>query len=418
MICRFLLDPERLSHILFIWEEMGKVGLFVVSGIFVITENAPHQHKRGVMGTMNIVKPTLLLNTDRAMSNIKRMADKAKHSGVRFRPHFKTHQSAVIGEWFRAHGVNAITVSSVSMAEYFANQGWQDITIAFPVNVREIDVMNTLAERITLHLLVESEISVRFLNRHLSQQVHGWIKVDTGYHRTGLSWEKPEEIAALARIILQSDSINLHGLLTHAGQTYSARSSARVQELYQESVTRLKAVQQYIQRQENVPIELSVGDTPGCRVVERFSEVDEVRPGNFIFYDVMQLTTGACHEEELALAVACPVVAKHEKRHEIVIYGGAIHLSKESLRVPGQEQPVYGYVALPEDKGWGPSIPETYVAGLSQEHGMIRANKSFFERIQVGDIVIVLPVHSCLTANLLRKYRTFDGKVIELADLT
>lgn len=25
--------------------------------------------------------------------------------------HFKTHQSAAIGEWFRADGVNAITVS-------------------------------------------------------------------------------------------------------------------------------------------------------------------------------------------------------------------------------------------------------------------------------------------------------------------
>ena len=68
---------------------------------------------------MKIIKPTLLLNQERALRNIERMAQKAKQSGVCFRPHFKTHQSAVIGEWFKAFGINKITVSSIDMAEYF-----------------------------------------------------------------------------------------------------------------------------------------------------------------------------------------------------------------------------------------------------------------------------------------------------------
>ena len=84
-----------------------------------------------------ITRPTLLLDVVRARRNIARMADKARRNGVRFRPHFKTHQSAAIGAWFRAEGVACITVSSVTMARYFADQGWQDITIVFPVNVRE-----------------------------------------------------------------------------------------------------------------------------------------------------------------------------------------------------------------------------------------------------------------------------------------
>jgi D-serine deaminase-like pyridoxal phosphate-dependent protein len=82
-----------------------------------------------------IQKPTLLLSRQRAMANIEKMAQKALHSGVRFRPHFKTHQSAQVGEWFREFGVEAITVSSVEMALYFAQHGWRDITIAFPVNL-------------------------------------------------------------------------------------------------------------------------------------------------------------------------------------------------------------------------------------------------------------------------------------------
>ncbi len=110
----------------------------------------------------NLVKPTLLLNKSRVLRNIEIMINKAARSEVRFRPHFKTHQSAAIGAWFQERGVAAITVSSVDMARYFANHGWQDITIAFPVNMREIDKINALAETITLHLLVEAEESVHF----------------------------------------------------------------------------------------------------------------------------------------------------------------------------------------------------------------------------------------------------------------
>ncbi|KPK99745.1 MAG: hypothetical protein AMJ91_06575, partial [candidate division Zixibacteria bacterium SM23_73_3] len=67
-----------------------------------------------------IVKPTLLLDKKRVMKNIEKMARKAKAAGVRFRSHFKTHQSGEIGNWFRDVGVEAITVSSLDMAQYFA----------------------------------------------------------------------------------------------------------------------------------------------------------------------------------------------------------------------------------------------------------------------------------------------------------
>ena len=81
--------------------------------------------------------PTLLIHKEKAERNIRRMADKAKRSCVIIRPHFKTHQSVEVGELFRQQGINQITVSSVSMAQFFATHGWDDITLAFPVNLRE-----------------------------------------------------------------------------------------------------------------------------------------------------------------------------------------------------------------------------------------------------------------------------------------
>ncbi|MCP5099227.1 MAG: amidophosphoribosyltransferase, partial [Chloroflexi bacterium] len=49
------------------------------------------------------------------------------------------------------------------------------------------------------------------------------------------------------------------------------------------------------------------------------------------------------------------------------------------------------------------------------EHGLIRATPDLISNLQVGDLLYVLPIHSCLTANLLKCYLTLDGEWIEMA---
>jgi D-serine deaminase-like pyridoxal phosphate-dependent protein len=77
---------------------------------------------------------------------------------------------------------------------------------------------------------------------------------------------------------------------------------------------------------------------------------------------------------------------------------------------------MYGAVALPATTGWGACLPGAYLARLSQEHGVIRADESLVNRLKVGDIVMILPVHSCLTANLMKKYQTLAGDLIPLGE--
>ena len=102
---------------------------------------------------MKITKPTLLLDEYKCKKNIQNMFSRAKLHNIEFRPHFKTHQSLEIGQWFKEVGVNKITISSLEMATYFASK-WNDITVAFPVNILEIDTINSLAEKIILNVLI------------------------------------------------------------------------------------------------------------------------------------------------------------------------------------------------------------------------------------------------------------------------
>ena len=167
-------------------------------------------------------------------------------------------------------------------------------------------------------------------------------------------------------------------------------------------------------------LKLSVGDTPACSVLDDFTGVDELRPGNFVFYDLMQLRGGACTVDDVAVAVACPVVGIHPERNELVLYGGAIHLAKDHLVRP-DGSPDFGAVALLTDQGWGAPLAGAWLRSLSQEHGILRATPETFAAVfgglQVGDLVAVIPVHSCLTADLLKRYLTLDGEWIEMMPL-
>ena len=58
------------------------------------------------MNKIILRRPTLLLDPIKCQKNIHRMVEKASNEHLKLRPHFKTHQSAQIGEWIRAEGIN------------------------------------------------------------------------------------------------------------------------------------------------------------------------------------------------------------------------------------------------------------------------------------------------------------------------
>lgn len=357
-----------------------------------------------------INEPTLILDAYKTRRNIWKMTQKVKAAGIRFRPHFKTHQSATIGEWFREEGVDCITVSSIEMAQYFANHGWKDITIAFPVNLRQIPALDALAEQVRLGLLVENREAIQALSQGLHHPVNVWIKIDTGSQRTGLPWDQPVRILPLLTEISRNPKLKLQGLLTHSGNTYGGLQPAQVVENFRAGVDRLNWLRSQIPNQGSTDLQISVGDTPGCTLCQDFSAIDELRPGNFVFYDAMQAEWGVCDWHDVAVVVACPVVAIHPERNTLVLYGGAIHLSKDYYEVNGER--CYGRIGLPADGGWSDPLVGARLVSLSQEHGIARLSPEHLERIKVGDLVFVYPAHSCLTVSALGRYTNLFGEQV------
>jgi D-serine deaminase-like pyridoxal phosphate-dependent protein len=354
-------------------------------------------------------KPALVLDEDRARRNISRMASRARRFGVRFRPHFKTHQSREVGRIFREFGVEAITVSSVDMASYFVEDGWTDVLIAFPLNILEAAEIGRLAARCRLGLLVESAEGLPALARAVRAPVDVWIKINVGANRAGAEWNDGALLGAIARESERHPGLRLRGLLTHNGRTYAARTRAALSRVHSDAMSKMLKARSALAAAGHPGLEISVGDTPACSRLDDFAGADEIRPGNFVLNDVTQLELGTCGERDVVAAVACPVVSKHPARSEAVIYGGAIHLSKDDFRLVGDGR-IYGRVCRPRGNGWGPVLPDTAVTALSQEHGVIKTTSAEMRQIKAGDLLFILPVHSCLTVNLWDHFVRLDGK--------
>lgn len=361
---------------------------------------------------MIITRPTLLVDEQRCRANIRRMTEKARRNHIALRPHFKTHQSHEVGRWFREEGVTACTVSSVRMASYFAVDGWSDITVAFPLNYLEGDEINRLAGSIQLQVLAVNVEALHGLLEKLTHPVGVFIEMDAGYHRTGVDPADQRTLEEILSLIESTPLLVFKGLLTHAGHSYNCRSAIEILTIHQQSTQVMKRVAARL-RPRYPDLTVSVGDTPTCSVANDFADIQEIRPGNFVFYDIMQRAIGSCADDHIAIALACPVVATYPSRGEIIAHGGGVHLAKDALK-HNDGSPLFGKVVRLTEAGWVIPATAMTVKSLSQEHGVIRASAEDCASVRPGDLLGVLPVHSCMTADAMTEYYTLSGKRITM----
>jgi D-serine deaminase-like pyridoxal phosphate-dependent protein len=113
---------------------------------------------------------------------------------------------------------------------------------------------------------------------------------------------------------------------------------------------------------------------------------------------------------DIAVAMACPVVAIHPERKQWIIYGGGIHFSKDFLTMADGTK-CFGRMVHHDEKGWSAKneLQNPFLISLSQEHGVVQCNDETFSLYKPGDLSFWLPVHSCMTADAMGAYVTTDG---------
>jgi len=345
-----------------------------------------------------LATPAVLVDLDVLERNIARMAAQAREAGVRLRPHAKTHKCPPIGRLQRAAGAWGLSVAKVGEAEVFADAGFDDLFVAYPVVGEDKGRrLLALADRVRLAVGVDSAEGARTLAtpfRADRRTLDVLLKVDVGYGRVGVL---PEHAVELARQIVDVPGLRLRGVFTHAGHGYLAETKAAIDEIAKQEGERLAATAADL-RAAGLPVdEVSVGSTPTAALAMRVPGVTECRPGNYVFHDASQVALGTCGIEDCALTVVATVVSVPAP-DRAVVDAGSKTLSSDPLR--------------PRPGGYGQLLGRaSRLEKLSEEHGVVAVAQG--ESFRVGERVRILPNHACVVANLHDRLVGVSGDRVE-----
>ncbi|MGQ0542863.1 MAG: alanine racemase [Blastocatellia bacterium] len=361
------------------------------------------------MDFQTVKTPGLLLDVERVRRNAERISEKAKLNGVRLRPHVKTHKCIEVARIQTAGHNGAITVSTLAEARAFSKHGFNDITYAVPIERGKFaEVIEISQSGVKLNLLTDDSDTVKALDKAAGKagvELDVFVKIDCGTHRVGVEPDTAEAVE-IPRLLTAAVNLNFAGILTHAGHSYDVDSTEAILEVARHERDVMAALAEKLRANSIEVPTVSIGSTPTISTVDHLEDVDEIRLGNYVFFDNFQATLGSCSFEDTALTVLAAVIHKDRERNRLVVDAGAIALSKDR-----------GPVGLDPGCGYGPVLDlesnETgmRVTSLSQEHGEIDA-AGMFDKFKVGDRLRILANHSCLTAAQHTHYNIIENGTI------
>jgi D-serine deaminase-like pyridoxal phosphate-dependent protein len=355
--------------------------------------------------------PCVLVDRRRVDRNLQRMQELASGRGLRLRPHAKTHKSIRLAQRQIEGGSAGICCAKLGEAEVFAEAGIEDIRLPYPLNPINAERVLDLLDRTRISFIVDSLAVAEGWSAAMTQarrQVDVLVKVDVGFHRCGID-PLADGAADLVARVASLPGLRFRGLLSHAGHGYGAASEDDMRTIAANEAATLRRLADDLRARGVEVEEVSVGATPTARYSLQQEGLTEVRPGNYIYFDRTQVSLGAADWDDCALTVLARVVSK-PARDRIILDSGSKTLTNDLARgfVPA---PGYGTVLTSLT---GIQHPDTTLSieRLSEEHANVRV-ASGSHRLEPGDLVRIVPNHSCVVSNLVDAAWLVDGEQVQ-----
>ena len=327
--------------------------------------------------------PSVLIDMDIMERNIARMQRRCDELGIHFRPHIKTHKIPDIARRQLEAGAVGIACQKVSEAEVFAAAGFRDIQIPYNiVGARKTARLAALARQVELSVTVDSLVvaeGIAAAARAAETEISLLVELVSLGMRTGTT---PKDALAIAQYAQVTPGLRFAGVMIYP-------SDAAVRPRLQETLALLDEAGLAAET-------VSGGGSGAIRESHLLPELTEMRVGTYVFWDWGSVDQDYTSFEHCAMRLRATVVSANDPARVILDAGSkALH----SETVAG----LFGYIE---------EYPAARLYKVNEEHGYVD-----FSDCQgmpaVGDIVHVIPVHTCVVTNLHNQLYGMRGGAIE-----
>jgi 3-hydroxy-D-aspartate aldolase len=331
--------------------------------------------------------PALVIDLDAFERNLERMAAFVRKTGVRLRPHAKTHKSPIIAGKQIALGAVGVCCQKVSEAEVMVDGGVGDVLVSNEVaGAAKLDRLARLAGRAKIALCTDDADNVAEIEAAAAKagtRLDVLVEIDVGGRRCGTSPGAPA--ARIAELIARSAHLRFAGLQAYHGSAQHVREAADRREAIGRAVAHVHETLAAL-KTLGLEAETIAGAGTGTYENEAASAVyNELQAGSYIFMDADYARNkrgdgGAFDTFEHALFVHATVMSAPAPERRIIDAGLKAFAIDSGMPLP-----------------W--KLPGALYHRPSDEHGILDVS-SCAAPPKRGDKVLLVPGHCDPTVNL------------------
>ncbi len=324
--------------------------------------------------------PSILIDLDVMQHNIEVMQKRCDDLGIEFRPHIKTHKIPDIAQKQIDAGAVGLACQKVSEAEVFVDAGFTDIQLPYNiVGAKKTRRLAELAKR--AKVTVDSKVVVDGIAeaaQEVGSTIHMMVELVALNKRTGTT---PEDAFELAQHIVNTDNLHFAGVMIYP-------SVAEIRDRLQKTLGLLADA--------GIEVGMVSGGGSGAILESHLvPELTEMRVGTYVFWDWGSVNKGWATFDDCAMRIRATVVSANEKSR-VILDSGSKTVNAETV------DGLYGYIV---------EYPKARLHQVNEEHGYVDFTdcESY---PKVGDIVHIIPVHTCVITNLHNQIYGVHGEDI------
>ncbi len=334
------------------------------------------------MRLSDIPTPALCVELDAFERNIERMHSFFADKPCNVRPHLKAHKTPAIARIQRDAGGVGFCCATLSEAEVFAAEGFDDLLIANEVcDPSKVERLIALSKKVKLTVAVDSRASCDII---VGTDLSVLLDINVGMPRCGVA---PSEAVELARVATRA-GLNVKGIMGYEGHVTVIEDVDKRAEATRKSMEVLLGVADDLRDNGYAVDIVSAGSTLTYDVTGTIDGITEIQAGSYALMDT-EFAKSSPFEE--ALRIMCTLVS---------VQGNIAVLDA-------------GLKTMSIDHGNPGLFPEARadVLYLSDEHTSLVIHDDFDAK--VGDRMWLRPSHVDPTVNLHDELYAFRGEEVE-----